>query len=154
MTALKAPLLVLVTSKNGRKRLIVETRTGDSISTSLRRVFTRELSSFELIDAAGNYFPAARGKLVGVDWKTESMGGMLMPLTLPIRALLLGLRVRLEIDPGPQHTLLSLDEIRTKVIDAIMANPRIYTWAPPQEIAGRLRRARSVESLINSIYKD
>lgn len=62
--------------------------------------------------------------------------------------------VRIRIECAEPPSQLPLLEIKKKVREAILGNPRLYTWAPPEEIVGRVNAARTIASLINSIFRD
>jgi hypothetical protein len=148
------PWLLILTAKDGSKRLRVEVERRAETSLQLRHFISADLPSVELIDAAGNLFTHVNMSAAGIDWATYRIGGLFAPIALAFDVISLTAMVRIRIERADPPTLLSLSEIKEEVSQAILGNQRAYTWAPAAEIVRRVRAARDAAALIRSIAKD
>lgn len=147
-------LLIIATLKNGKKCLWVERRRADGTSVQLHRVLRGQLRNIEVIDGDGNYFSRVRSRVTGIDMSIYKHGGLFGPLVLMLGLVLCNVMVRVRFDFEESSVQMPLSEIKSKVRDAILSNPSIYTYCPHEEIVRRVNVAKSAESLIKSIVRD
>lgn len=150
----KAPLLMIFRQKNGRRRLLVENEGADESSVPFHYKLRGLLRDMEVIDASGNFYSHVEVKMQGIDWRLYLSAGLLGPIIALCSLLFGSIMVRIRFIFKEPAASMSLDEIKETVSNAIHANPNFYTYSPPDEIILRVKRARTVTSLIRDIVKD
>lgn len=155
MVVTKAPLLLIINDgKNGKHRLLVEGEKANESSVQFHYVFRGLLSGLEIIDASGNYFSDIRVETLGIDWKLYLRSGLIGLVVLLFSILFGVVMVRVKFFFERPQVLISLDELKTKVCNAIRDNPNYYSYCPHAEIIRRVSRSQTIASLIEEIVKD
>ena len=154
MSAIESPLIVIASLEDGKKRVVREVESGTSTLAQLQQVLRGQWRQLEIIDAGGNYWPRVAGQRGAAAWQVYLQGGPFGVLGFVFDLLFLTVLVRVNFafDTPPER--LSLSEVKKKVCDAIRTNPDFYTGAPPEELLGRVQRAKSVLALIKRIGED
>lgn len=148
----RRPIVMIIHQKKGGVRLLVQ-NASDECSVQLNYLFRGLLKDVDVIDADGRFFPSVRVKVTGIDWSFYT-DHILGPVLFLLCLILFSVMVRVELTPSRPAAQLSLAEVKQMVCDAVLANPDFYTFAPPEEIVQRVKRARTVEGLIRSIVND
>jgi hypothetical protein len=151
VNGIEPPFLLIITLRDGGKRVAVSER--ERASMQLLRILRGELKSVELIDRAGRYFSHVTASCDGINWSVYLESGWIAPIVFILDLLFVSLmiQVRLHADETPAE--LPLKEMKSKVSAAILSNPGVYTHAPVESILGRIRVAKTAESLIRGIYR-
>lgn len=151
---IEAPLLLISAPQNGRRRIWTEVSNTDSTSMQLRyamRGYAREL---EVIDGAGRYYSRVEGAISGISWRSYLGGGLFGPVVLLFSFLFAPVLVRVRLDFKSPGNAVPLADIKSKVREAIKANPGIHTHAPVATLIGRVNAAKNPRSLIEGLSRD
>ena len=87
MAEFAEPWLLLLTWKDGRKRVLVEATRTREISLQLGHILRADRCNLDVIDAAGNYFQRAAGSIAGIDWRIFRHAPLVAPFVLPFMLL-------------------------------------------------------------------
>lgn len=151
-------MFVISRDKSGRPRISVQCAPGDECSLQFRYWLRGLLRNVEVIDAEGKHFSEVQTEVIGVDWQLYRRFGIAVLVFLPIILLIeiafMSFMTRFRLIFTSPPVTLSLPEVSEKVASMVRENPDFYTFAPPEDIIRRLKRAHSVEALINGFIHD
>jgi hypothetical protein len=145
---------LILTQKNGKPKLLIENGAAGETTVQLHYYLRGLLKNVDIIDANGAYFSHVATSFSGINWSLYRSIGVLGFLLLPLEILFGVVMVRVTLKFEAQPVLLELQEIKDRIASLIESNPDAYTHAPPEEIVQRIKRAKSIRALINSISKD
>ena len=146
---------VVIASYKDKKFVRIERNRIDGTVISVRDIMKGMHRNLTVIDSDGNCHTDVVGIVEGPDldlyFHTGKVAGYLA-IAFSILFLSLLMKVKFSISNAP--TQMTLHEIKTMVCEAIQSNPRYYTRAAPKTIIGRVRAAKTIESLIAAIGRD
>ncbi len=146
---------VVIATHKDKKVVWIESRRTDGLLISLRDIMKGMHRDLTVIDNDGNCYNNVLGHVEGVDWdvyfRTGKVAGY---LAIVFGGLFFSLLLKVKFSISEAPTQMTLSEVKTLVCEAIQSNPRYYTHAAPKTIIGRVRAAKTIESLIDAIGRD
>ena len=152
VVGIKSPYLMISTRKNGKKKLFVNSDSGDEISLQWRDIVFEAYSSIDFLDSNGVLFEDVKTSKKSIDFGSYRQFGFSGWIAFLIDVVLLSVLVRCETILGDFHNV-DIEDVKDYLADMIESSKNGST-VPDDDLKLILKKSKNISMLIALIMRN